>query len=186
MDCPVCLRLNVPSDLLACPQCDTDLQGLRLLENLRISATQPALLPSSTNTTAPTAAKRPAWTLPTVVGLMMLAIGVVTGQIGFLPNALAPAKPVVAEALPDALSVSAVYKDSLVLLRRQITTIQGLKQGDKATSGFVYVVRQGDTLRGIAWRLYGRAELAEQLRELNQIADPRRLPVGKPLRLMSI
>lgn len=184
MDCPVCQRQNVPPEFSGCPQCDTDLRGLRLLESLRISAAQPVTSPPSISVRP--AAKRPAWVLPALLGVVMLTVGVVAGRIGALPNTPSPASQNAAQALPDTQSASAVYKDSLALLHQQIAAIQTLKQGEKAASGFVYVVRKGDTLNGIAWRLYGRAELAEQLRQLNQIADPRRLPIGKSLRLMSI
>ena len=184
MDCPVCQRQNVPPEFSACPQCDTDLRGLRLLESLRISAAQ--LAPSSPSISVQTAAKRPAWVLPALVGAMMLTVGVVAGRIGIWPSNPLPPTQIAAEALPDVQSASAVYKDSLALLRQQIAATRNLKQGEKGESGFVYVVRKGDTLHGIAWHLYGRAELAEQLGQLNQIADPRRLPIGKSLRLMSI
>ncbi|GAA3984661.1 hypothetical protein GCM10022407_32080 [Hymenobacter antarcticus] len=106
--------------------------------------------------------------------------------MGVLPNAQHPSNQNAAVALPDVQSVSAIYRDSLASLRQQITATQNPKQGKNAASGFVYVVRKGDTLNGIAWRLYGRAELAEQLRQLNQIADPRKLPIGKSLRLVTI
>lgn len=44
-----------------------------------------------------------------------------------------------------------------------------------------YTVRSGDTLRGIAQRMYGNANLASFLAEANGITDPTKLQVGKTL-----
>jgi len=48
---------------------------------------------------------------------------------------------------------------------------------------FVYRVRQGDTLLGLAEAYTGRASLWSTLQSHNAVADPQRLPVGREIRI---
>jgi nucleoid-associated protein YgaU len=116
----------------------------------------------------------------------MLCAGLVAGRWSLSTAAPTVSKTSDAGISPATHSTVAVYQDSLLALRQQLAANKELHTNATPGSGFMYVVRRGDTLRGIAWRLYGRVELAEQLGQLNQIADPRRLPIGKRLRLLSI
>ena len=53
-------------------------------------------------------------------------------------------------------------------------------EGDEIV-GETYTVKNGDTLRGIAQRFYGDAELADYLQEVNNIEDPTAISVGMTL-----
>ncbi|QJX47827.1 LysM peptidoglycan-binding domain-containing protein [Hymenobacter taeanensis] len=118
--------------------------------------------------------------------LVLAAFGLLGGGL-IVGWGLAPA---ISTSPPVAVSniVTSAANTQLQALR---DSLQILKARSAASPGaapteFTYVVRRGDTLRGIAWRLYGRAALASRLQQENNIHDPRRLPIGRRLRLFTL
>lgn len=176
MDCPVCLRRDLPAEALACPQCDANLRGLRLLAIARVPKEAPIA-------DSPSGFKWPM----ALAAVVLLAGGVLLGR------GLTATPPVITPSLgavkPASIKVNDVMALNLAAARDSIRALQGGATNaspGRQTGTFTYVVRRGDTLRGIAWRLYGRAALAEKLQAENGIADPRRLQIGRKLRLFSI
>ena len=167
MDCPVCLRRDLPADALTCPQCDANLRGLRLLAVARVPKEAPV-------------AESPAgfkWPMA-LAAVVLLAGGLLLGR------GLTATPPVITPPLgavkPAPVTFSDVMALNLAAARDSIRALQG------GAGTFTYVVRRGDTLRSIAWRLYGRAALAEKLQAKNGITDPHRLQIGRKLLLFSI
>ena len=166
MDCPVCLRRDLPADALTCPQCDANLRGLRLLAVARLKGAPIADGPAGFK-----------WPM-LLAAVVLLAGGLLLGR------GLTATPPVITPPLgavkPAPVTVSDVMALNLAAARDSIRELQG------GAGTFTYVVRRGDTLRSIAWRLYGRAALAEKLQAKNRITDPRRLQIGRKLLLFSI
>lgn len=67
--------------------------------------------------------------------------------------------------------------------RKAPTTSKKTPTTPKKPAQRTYTVRSGDTLSGIAQRLYGAAYKWRQIADLNGIRDPRTLRVGQVLRL---
>lgn len=176
MDCPVCLRRDLPAEALACPQCDANLRGLRLLAVAQVTKEAPiAVSPSGFK-----------WPMA-LAAVVLLAGGLLLGRgLTATPPVITPPLGSVNTAPVKANDIKAI---NLAAARDSIRALQGGAASaltGRQTGTFTYVVRRGDTLRGIAWRLYGRAALAEKLQVENGIADPRRLQIGTKLRLFSI
>jgi len=144
---------------------------MQLVAALQAAATQPVA------EVAPPPRMR-SWAPLTVGGIMLLGGGLLLGR-GIGPATPVPTTLPTVISPPPRVTASVIAKDS---------TIQAVAPAlSEAASGtFTYVVRPGDTLRGIAWRLYGKASLAERLGKDNGITEPRRLPVGRRLRVFSI
>jgi nucleoid-associated protein YgaU len=170
MECPVCQRRDIPAEAQVCPQCDADLRGLRLVSEFK-----------STSVPVPVASARPAWPL-VLVAVGLLGAGLLLGR------GIAPADATTTSVVPVS-AVAPGARDELQALRDSIRSLRAntaVAPGNAETRAFTYVVRRGDTLRGIAWRLYGRASLAERLQQENNISNPRRLPIGRRLRLFTL
>lgn len=176
MDCPVCLRRDLPAEALACPQCDANLRGLRLLAVARVPKEAPIDV-------SPSGFKWP---------MAFAAVALLTGGL-LLGRGLTATPPVITPPL-SAVKLAPTKADDVMALnlasaRDSIRALQGGAANaspGRQTGTFTYVIRRGDTLRGIAWRVYGRAALAEKLQAENGIANPRRLQIGRKLRLFSI
>lgn len=125
------------------------------------------------------------WGLLSLAAVALLGGGLALGRglsLGGLGNSTSSVSPTTGlTTKPDVALATA-----LVAARDSVRTIMRETTPSPHAGTFTYVVRRGDTLRGIAWRLYGRAGLWEQLGKANHISDPHRLPVGKHLQLLNL
>ena len=176
MTCPVCERQNIPAEAAACPQCDTDLRGLRLITAMRAAVPTTIALPAAD----PPA--RPWWPLAAGAAVLLCG-GLLLGRgLAPAPNAAItpPAVGPLTTAAPNRATIQEL-RDTIETLRKQQNEPPAVVTGN----GFAYVVRRGDTLRRISWRLYGRTSLASRLQAENRIDDPRRLAIGQKLHLVN-
>lgn len=194
MDCPVCHTQGLAATDATCRQCNADFSGLRLLAQLEKQLStqeeaQRATLFEEQRTAQRAVQTARRWgALAGLVGLL-LAAGVLLRQ-----RPVPPLTPVVVAAvvpphrydsvvsqlseLPHPAAAPTAAAAPLPVSAEELTTADG--------ATYTYVVRRGDTLRRIAWRLYGRSSLAPRLQALNHIADPRRLQIGQRLRVFTI
>jgi nucleoid-associated protein YgaU len=161
MTCPVCERSGLTADLSSCPRCDADLRGLRLVAALQA---------------VPPAPPRH-WGWLAGVAVALLGGGWLLGH-GLNRPAPDITASVATETVPRMALVAA--RDSLRLRLVAPPVVPPV------APTFTYVVRRGDTLRGIAWRLYGRAGLAGRLQTDNSVTEPKRLQIGQRLRVFAL
>jgi cell division protein FtsB len=97
-------------------------------------------------------------------------------------DARAQASEARAEVADLERSVAAL-QDEVESLQQAQTGTTGEDTGTEAppVEGETYVVKQGDTLRGIAEKFYGDATLDDYIAEANDISDPSAISTGSEL-----
>lgn len=173
MTCPVCQRRDLPAEISVCPQCDADLSGMQLVAELQAVSAQPLTVVASPP-------RLRAWGPLAVGAVALLGSGLLIGKGISSANPPSIVSTTVVAPKPEPIPPVPVAPASSV----QSTTESVAPEPD--AGAFTYVVRRGDTLRGIAWRLYGKASMADRLGKENGIKEPRRLAIGRRLRVFSI
>jgi hypothetical protein len=169
MTCPVCQRRDLPAEISVCPQCDADLSGMQLVAELQAVSAQPLTVVASPS-------RLRAWGPLAVGAVALLGSGLLIGKGIGSANPPSIVSTTVVAPKPEPIPPVAAAPTSPIQ-----STAESVAPEAEA-GAFTYVV----TLRGIAWRLYGKASMADRLGKENGIKEPRRLAIGRRLRVFSI
>ncbi len=195
MTCPVCHTQGLASTDANCRQCNADFRGLHLLTQLEnhfgIQEETHSAAQLETRRTAQRAVQtaRRWGGLAGLVGLLLAAGILIRQQFTSTVTPVVAAAMVPQQRYDSLVSHLAAMQRPVAAASVETAVPPPAPAAEPATTDdatYTYVVRRGDTLRRIAWQLYGRSSLAPRLQALNGIADPRRLQIGQRLRVFTI
>jgi len=162
--CPVCDRPEVEGNI--CPNCETDLSTLRMLEELPTATVETVVQPAKNSAV-------PLW-LFISVGVAFLFFGIGLGIAGnafwIAQNSSPPPTPSLAVTSPSPVPSP---------------PLENKTQNTNSHSclGFNYTVKPGDSLSLIASKFYGNSELLSLIAAKNSVLKGREnsLKVGEQL-----
>lgn len=164
MTCPVCQSSGLPDDINKCPQCESDLEAFYMTRKIdRLSNNR--------------------LTFGIVASILFIAVLIlwfITGMLGKT-----------AEEPPEEKAVVYVQPDDLKKLEDQNTNLKNENEDLKKQMAALktekekrkkeYVILEGETLFGIARRVYGNGFKYVDLAKENNIQDPAKILAGQKL-----
>ena len=166
MECPVCNTQQVSDDLKSCPQCQSDLEALHLVDKIERTS-------------------RSRLTLGIIASsLFVIVIAAWLITTGF-SNSKINNKPAItdtqAAALRADLEKLKQLNQSLSEENRHLNNQLINQQAEKENRKKVYVVQAGETLFTISRKVYGNGYKYMDLAKVNNISNPEQLMTGQKL-----
>ncbi|MEA3477962.1 MAG: LysM peptidoglycan-binding domain-containing protein [Bacteroidota bacterium] len=169
MECPVCHHKNVPSGARECPNCHSDLESFRLIQDLEKSCHN----------------RRTVNYILGIIAVILLLLWI--GSIFYLDNKYAGIEEE-AEAAKAQVEQLIAEKQTLVKenegLQQQVTQLElTLKQREPKPQVTRHIVQAGETLFLIAEKYYGNGYQFNKIVCDNQLDDPDFIVEGQVLYL---
>lgn len=153
--CQVCQHPNIEDN--TCPNCETDLTLIRMLIELP-AQDESALSPSAISPAYPRRKQ----------ALLFLLAGLILGIIGSFAFSTYSSSPPQLAARSTSMLPALDPSLTLIASSPSITPPEpGIEASPATCTGFRYIVRPGDSLTLIAWRLYGDADRWVRIAEVN-------------------
>jgi cell division protein FtsB len=164
MTCPVCQSSGLPDDVKKCPQCDSDLEAFHMTRKME-------------------GVSRNRLSFAVVASLLFIVVVIlwlITGMSGKTSDEPPPETADIAaqkEEMKKMSNRNAVLIKENEDLKTQIANMKTEKKNRKKE----YVVREGETLFGIARRVYGNGFKYVDLARDNNIEEPEKILTGQKL-----
>ncbi|MBN1340349.1 MAG: LysM peptidoglycan-binding domain-containing protein [Bacteroidales bacterium] len=166
MQCPVCNKSGIPEEAITCPECQSDLQSLHLIEKIDKSHRNRLYL--SVILAVALLLVAAAWIF---TGLNRSSHG--TKESVDAGNALITESTVMSELKAENAALAAANEK----LTAEITQLKAKKETG-------YVVKEGESLFTIARKIFGNGFRYTEIAEANNIADPNKIVVGQKLKIL--
>ena len=167
MNCPVCQAKGLPDELKKCPQCESDLEVFQLTR--KIARGRNTLLSITIITAILLIAVLLYWLLSGTIG------SIDTEEIDRLKMENANLK----EALENVNTEKARLLKEVETLKQEAV----MEEEEPRKRVEEYTVREGESLYGIARKVYGNGFRYIDLARDNNIKDPDRIQAGQKLKI---